>query len=256
MPKENLLFEKKMKAELEELPPIDGEDAWSERRQLLRDMMKKQRWSNFTTWPVVTQSLYSEMMASREEEKRQCYDRWESRMGRYHEKNGTVIHQMYSIWLWEKVTGRHISTLNHVAEFGAGYGEMALLLSDEPFQSYTIFDFPELVLLQKWYLNRNEVYPNGKFNYTFYDNAHDFAWEPEQRADLLIAICSMSEVSVELRKELLGPNIPKAMLIRYQNTWDGVNNNEWFNEFANLWYQTVHNSMAPMFPNHRYLIAW
>ena len=252
MPKENLLFEKKMKEELEALPPIEGKDAWSERRQQLRDIMKRQRWENFTKWPVVAQSLYSEMMASREEEKRLCHDRWESRMGQYDKNNGTVIHQMYSIWLWEKVTNRHISELEYVAEFGAGYGEMALLLSDEPFQRYSIIDFPELLLLQKWYLNRNDVYPNGKAEYHFFAKPYIKLPYP----DLLIAICSLSEAPTKLREEVLDINKPKSILIRYQNTWDGINNGKWFNEHAHECYQTVHNSVAPHFPNHRYLIAW
>lgn len=51
-----------------------------------------------------------------------------------------------------------MSNINSIFEFGAGYGGMCRLIYESGFQgNYTIFDFPELHTIQKYYLRKYSI---------------------------------------------------------------------------------------------------
>lgn len=234
---------------------VKGEDAWANRRRDLRKNMLNDDWFDFKQWGVVSASLYSESgiancIAEREALKPSP---WNLICDSFSPRNGTAIHQCYALWLYESITGRIVSSLGSIAEFGAGYGEMARILRMYNYIDYLhLYDFPELGILQEWYLELHGKLLDATY---FYDNVDEWVRGVDQ-PDLLIAQCSLSEVpDLQFREDILDVE-PKSLLIRYQVTWDGVNNKKWFTEFATGIYDNIYQEFAPEFTNHMYLIAW
>ena len=128
-----------------------------------------------------------------------------------------LIHQAYHIQRWEQETGRRINQLDTIAEFGGGYGAMALLCHRLGFEGeYVIYDLPEFALLQEYYL--------GQFG--LLDKVQ---WSTKcDGYDLTIALYSISEVEPDQRLALLPP--AKSYLFLYSGQWQEWNNVQWFRD--------------------------
>jgi len=86
---------------------------------------------------------------------------------------------------------------------------------------YTIFDFEEFNLLQRYYLNENNI-SDTKFCNTIQTLEN-------RQYDLLVATWSLSEAPRNIREDFLGGIKASNFLIAYQGSFEGVNNNEFFN---------------------------
>lgn len=206
--------------DVETIPPPF---TWERRRYELRNNLANSRIEEFKKWPTVNESLYTADSPAALDELAQLksndWDRW--RIIDTTPRNGTLIHQAYSLWQWETFTGRRVEDLASIAEFGAGYGEMAKLCFDLGFAgTYYIFDFPELVQLQRWFIG-----PNDRIIYC--SDVEQWQGKP---ADLFIAICSLSEAPVSLRNQILSAD--QSHLIRYQDWFTEVDNTVYFADFA------------------------
>jgi hypothetical protein len=160
--------------------------------------------------------------------------------------SNNMINQAYHVALWESTTGKRIDQLDTIIEFGGGYGAMALLCWRLGFRGkYIIFDLPEFSLLQQWFLSQEGV--------------ENVAWPKKVRAteaDLLIALYSLSETPTELRDNFLEKVGAKSYLFLYSPTWEGYNNEAYFNLFARdiddlKW----HSQLTPR-QTDSYLIGW
>ncbi len=80
---------------------------------------------------------------------------------------------------------------------------------------YAIYDFPEMQLLQRWYLESE--------GYTA-----DFVQE-SQPCGLFIATTSFSETTREFRDNF--PMQAQSYLFEWQEKWPGIDNREWFMNF-------------------------
>lgn len=128
-----------------------------------------------------------------------------------------LTHQAYHIQQWERTTGRNISTLDTIVEFGGGYGAMALLCHRLGFEGkYIIYDLPEFSLLQEYYLSQFGLLANVE-------------WNPKRKpkgVDLFMALYSLSEVPLLERTELRV--MAKSYLFLYSGNWEGWDNVMYF----------------------------
>lgn len=124
------------------------------------------------------------------------------------------------------VTGDFINLLpkyRSILEIGGGYGNMCSLVHDLGFKGqYSIFDFPEVHRIQKYYLERNDI------NANFITEVEDL-----NKVDLVIATWSLSEIPLEQRNEIM-KRIKQSYnwLVLYQeNAFNGgIDNSKYFQE--------------------------
>ena len=141
--------------------------------------------------------------------------------------------QYEHIGIWQQYTGLDITTLNSIVEFGGGYGAMLKCLRKLGFKgNYYGYDFPELLAIQRYY--------------TF----EDFSQPANGEYDLLISICAISESSLFDRQVFLDGKRFKHILIRYQATWDGIDNHKYFSS----WKGDKMNVKGQSYNDHWYLI--
>lgn len=129
-----------------------------------------------------------------------------------------MINQVYHLARWEIETGRSLSSLEHILEFGGGFGAMALAAHRLGFRGeYLIYDYPEFSLLQKWFLAEHNV-PVG----------HEPNPQPRRYTDLFIAIYSLSETPEAFRNAFLSELWADSYLFLYSSRFAEVDNLRWF----------------------------
>jgi hypothetical protein len=148
--------------------------------------------------------------------------------------SGNLIHYAFHLAQFEEATGIDLSRARSVLEFGGGYGGMCRLLRQLGQSGrYTIFDLPEMVALQEFYLSVHDfdVGPDR----TADDSVHCVADFPEpsergaeEHVDLFIATWSISETSLEFRESFLSRVNARNVLIAYQGSFGEINNAEFF----------------------------
>lgn len=127
--------------------------------------------------------------------------------------NTDPVYQDYHLNIWEKETGLKVSSLNSIVEFGGGYGAMIKQIYKRGFKGqYHSCDFPELLGLQMYYNPDIKIIA-----------------DIPAKADLMIAICSLSEADLLSRNAFLTSLEFDHHLIRYQYHWDGIDNHLYFN---------------------------
>ena len=246
---------RKRVSELPALPDRHERFTWLARRASLRHKIATSDPAKFLQWPVCKEALfvgdpdcimreYSELTASslwlRYARAVLSPDFGSPDRGRLSPYDGTIVHQLYHLMQWESRSDKTVDELSTIVEFGAGYGTMAMLCRRLGFTGrYVTQDFPELMLLQEFYLTNVGI-----------DDV-ECGGTPED-IDLFIALFSKSETELEYRTMLDASNY----LIGYQPKWDGWDNEEYFDRFSKsksdlVWfdYHSVH------FGNHKYLIG-
>ena len=163
----------------------------------------------------------------------------------YKKSSGNLIHQAYSI---AQLIGRFpfdIAQIKTIVEFGGGYGSMARLLFRLGFKGqYIIFDLPEFSYLQEYYLNAasigaqilTEPSPNQESAVILLSELEKLATQIKLsgRPDLFIALWSLSESPIALRKEIIRLVADaKTYLIAYQDKFEDIDNTAYFNEVGN-----------------------
>ena len=233
---------KEFKAEVAALPPLPPKaknaprHSWPRNRYHFRKRVRIGKPEEMLRWPEVYSVMFvghqaSYIPAEYKELKMQpdwddielalsepcfgdppLYENWTS---------GNLVHQMYHLRQWEMATGKRIRDMSSIFEFGGGYGAMALLTRQLGFEGdYYLYDFPEFLLLQEYYLS----------NTCGVENIHFIQEEPWTTCDLFIGCYSISEAPAEIRESVLGPR-HRSFLMVIQPSWEDVNNNEYFDNF-------------------------
>ncbi len=234
---------------------------WEFRRHVQRDDI-----AGFLNWSTVTATMFAgETPFIRSElEALRAQPDWESvwrpaiedsgvgrapRMSGEPSTNANMIHQAFHLMMWNKATLREVEDLETITEFGGGYGAMALVASRLGFRgTYRIVDFPELCLLQMYYLSQHELGCGVEFRESV-----------DQRSDLLVACYSLSEVPLTYRAGYLGDGRmdreAESYLLAMQDRWDDVDNLEWVREFT-CQHDNLQWSVFPMVrPGHWYAMG-
>lgn len=221
--------------DLLEAPLVKGSSQWQANRLALRQQMVAEDWGEFLRWSTIRAALYTGLTS----ETKARYDRLKSETnwdfwGKFLQDpgvgspdlendlggcSGTFINQGYYLWRWSQLTGGNVRDMPLIVEVGGGYGAMSVIcrrmgyVSPEP---YVIYDFPELHLLQAYYL--------GQLNLDFVPLS---TWKNfPVKVGLLMGIFSVSEMPLEERL-FLNDVSPQHFLFVFQ---------EQFGEFDNLSY--------------------
>lgn len=165
--------------------------------------------------------------------------------------SGNLVHHAYSLHQISDFLNHQ--SIDSIVEFGGGYGSMCRLLRNlDYFGRYTIFDLPEFLALQEFYLRSvDKKYINNTF---FKNKLTDL--KKIKKYDLLIATWSLSECSLELRNEFLTSIDCDCYLIAFQSEFEGINNMEYFKDFVNSMKSHQMKILAiDHLPNNYYLIG-
>ena len=169
--------------------------------------------------------------------------------------SGYSIHLTMHLAKWEECTWRKIEYLNTIVEFGGGYGLMCAIARRMGFTGqYVIADFPEMCLLQEYYL--------GNLGYEVDTRPIDDGGNHEslpQHVDLLIGCYSISEAPFGTRDRFLALANPDSMLITYQPEYEGKDNSTYFRLYSlthtEYTWQFILNPYFYCGEGHWYLIA-
>lgn len=183
------------------LPPPSPNGFWARIREAFRGHVKSEEsLDSFLTWPEINSTMFvgNAPYTGLELEALQHSPHWkryevalvEDALGSpvmYNRlTSGNLIHQCYHLMQWEAETGVQVNDLESIFEIGAGYGALCKIVRRLGFAGeYTIFDLPELALLQRWYLGELGIVAEW---------AGD---KPETvlAPDLLVALWSLSEMN-------------------------------------------------------------
>lgn len=225
---------KELKRKMAELPTLDmaPNHPWSRHRYELRQHCQRGNIGSFLTWstmiatmvvldaPYVKGEFHDTPHWLIPEEvdfggiQRLPWAQWTS---------GNAVHQAYHLWQWLRHSGKSIGELDRVFEFGGGYGAMCRMFREQGFEGeYLIYDFPECLLLQEYYLS-NTTHGDIKF----------LAELPAVEADLFIGLYSMSEADMKTRNAALAAVPAKSYLFAYQKTFKDYDNLGWFGGLPN-----------------------
>lgn len=249
-----------LRAAFASLPPLEGEapyHTWHRHRLSLREHAARDSFSDMLKWSTVVATMfvgtgavftpiqlerltprYLDVIGEPGVGNPALYEGWTS---------GNLIHQAYHLKQWEDATGKKVEELGEIFEIGGGYGAMALLCTRLGFRGrYIISDLPELVLLQKYYLNRCGV--------TGVEHVPDLSGEP----DLLIALYSITEMEIPDRWRIMENVKSKHLLLCHQPGFtpfkERVDNVAWSAEMVERYGGTRYNSDLPMLDGHWYVV--
>jgi putative sugar O-methyltransferase len=233
---------------------------WTSILATLRDLIMNDNINDFLNWNVIQNTMfyeahYEEFLALKSDKTLLPFLN-EDKVGSpkpyyaYRASSGNLIHHAYSILQLKKLIA--LSEIKSIFEIGGGYGSLRRLFSRLDFSGeYSIFDFPELLALQQYYLSK-VLGPLIQTNYISRPNQIKLS----ENGLLLIATWSLSEMPIALREEILSRIQPDFIFIAYQNSFDGINNKIYFSNletrFPNLKFVTYE---IQHLPGNYYLIG-
>jgi hypothetical protein len=229
-----------LKQAIQDLPPLPAHPkrfSWPRRQKEIRRHIERDGVDDMLKWSTMIETMfvgnapyipleyewldarYLDVISEPKVGNPELYEGWTS---------GNLIHQAYHLMQWEQKSGKRVEELDSIVEIGGGYGAMCLICRRLGFEGwYHIIDLPEFSLLQEYYLSniinvdKTTFCNNGAFPY-------------HATSNLCIGLWSVSEVPNKVdRKSLLRfSEFYKSFLFAYAPMWDGVNNMEWFANFA------------------------
>lgn len=266
---------------------ILSEPAWAGYVQNLKRMVLNDDPRRFLRWPVVLESMFVNNFPYVEREleylKRHAHwqQRWqpaikESGVGhptpywRYPQSSGNLIHHAYHIARFEDTTALPITAFDLIFEFGGGYGSMCRLTKNLGFNGrYLIFDLPHFSLLQRFFFESHgwsvlapEQFATAQRGILtisqFEQLEHALLARRAEARSLFIATWSLSESPEALRSKILAllDNFT-AVLIAYQDSFAGVDNNAYFSAWqAGQRHYVCREQAIAHLPGSQYLFCW
>ena len=209
------------------------ENSWNRYREVLQVKLKGDL-RDFLSWNFIRHTMYHE--AKKEEvqavHQSELWQRFPVRPSSFEPSAGNLIHHYYSILQLES-RGFQLDTANFIFEFGGGYGSLARIFYSIGFKgNYIIFDFPEFIVLQKFFLS-SVLSKNDYAKVVFIDRVDDLKdFVGPFHLDLCVGLWSISEAPVSLRNELFSFLKADWYLFAYQAEFEKVINYDWFTNFG------------------------
>ena len=142
--------------------------------------------------------------------------------------SGTMIIQATHLLEYKRKTGRHLVDSKSIVEFGGGYGALARMMQLWGYDGeYTIYDFPEMLEIQEYYLGDTDVW--------LVDSLDDI-----QKPETVIGFNSLGEAPYEVRDNFLNTLMPDEVFTTYQERYDSREG----------------KGMDRVYSNDMYFIAW
>jgi len=222
------------------LPRIEGEDAWAGHRRSIWNHMMNNPIEDFANWSTIQGTMFTgdldmidQMWELIKSSKRFPYyklamrEKWignppPSKIDQRTSAN--MIRMTYYAMVIEHFFHIEFEDVESVFEFGGGYGAFAYIARRLNFKgNYTLFDFPEMILLQQWYLETN-----GLYDFTFMSKMENV------EVDLLFSVSALSEAHPDVRDEVFNHVSFNRIFIEFQPRWDGWDNLDYFTKYAKV----------------------
>ena len=242
----------KMSQKLFRAKQVNGENYWSEMREILAHDFKTLPLERFKVWAsvldipfmsknnffdyirIVTQAMVDDLIISNAVKEpiigytKQDFDNHFSMFYDFPTTMNRIQHMAHLVIC--EYTPEQLSKMNTIVEYGAGIGDMADIVFKLGFKGrYIIFDFPEVINIQRWYHNAL-----GHKNIEYISSVEDIV-----DSDLSIATWSFTEMPISLRNEITAKTKSKNWLIAYSNKIFNIDNNTYIKE-----------NFVSMFTNH------
>lgn len=206
---------KELRSQVRALPPINSPNTpfWNAKREAFREQMLGGNLENFLNWPVSTQTISSNAHLFTKQElsmmpphyKSATYDTLVGNPNPYGHSSGSYIGAAYNFYILERETGYSIADMESVVEFGGGFGAMPAVARNLGFRgTWYMYDYPELLLLQEWYLSRCKVR-----NVEFIGEIDNL---PEE-CDFFVAIHSLNEAPRDTQERFINHVKPRSFLV-------------------------------------------
>jgi hypothetical protein len=218
-----------LKQEMSRLPEPE-QSHWPDwtnwRWQLWHNAQESEDWIH---WPIVHHCFLSDWLPVEE-----LWPLVESKLDRYgpamaplpgmvtlHGYDRNLVRLIACIAFWEQSTGKRIEDLKRIQEVGGGFGALALAIHRLGFRGeYGILDFPEMNLLQRWFLEQHGI-PLKLFR--------------DGPCDLLICNSSLSEMPIPEREAVISRAKAESYLFEHAPRYDNWDNAAWFAGFRAGW---------------------
>ncbi len=250
--KESRLIET-FRKKISSLPPLEftkensTSHKWLRRLNEMRQNILNKDPRNFTRWPDVAVTMYTEAPVLELEHLKNLpsWSTWEKALTEnpagnppeykaYPTSGGNLIHHAYHLSQLVEQHRISIPNMQYIFEFGGGYGSMARLFFQLGFKgTYVIFDLPEFSALQEYFLSsinlpiKIHTAPTQESNSVVLLSDISKLTKQLQGAhpNIFIATWSTSESPVKLRKKIENfARNSKHQLIGYQNLFGGIDN--------------------------------
>jgi hypothetical protein len=169
---------------------------------------------------------------------------------KYRKTSQPLVRHAQGLKIFEQYSGTKIDEIEYIFEFGGGYGGMCRVVHQLGFKgTYSIFDFPELNVLQEYYLKSSNL--NVRFGvpgatekgvFLISDLKDLESIIPNESHGLFIANWSISETPIEFRDAFFKNNIFNKInryLIVFQHKHCELDNIQYFSRF-----QTLNNNIS------------
>lgn len=239
-----------LRAKMLALPLVRPEDApsgpermWTEYKNELREDVANKDPREFLKWYIVDMTMGASLRRRNYLwlAKLSFWSVWREKIAnmshlylypyfKFPQTDGTTLSHAYHLAQLKERLGKEVTDVDLIVDFGGGFGSMCALTHAMGFTGkYIIFDWPEFLLLQEFYLKLQGVdTTNIKFVSTF----PDLRKEVGDKRGLLIATWSISETGENFRNEFFKNINPEYYIIGYQQSVAEVDNHEYFRKFA------------------------
>jgi len=213
---------------------------WEGMRKGIQNHLKNENISNFQNWGEIQQTMiahvanveYEYLISSKywniwKENLRETILKPKSHVI-FSESSENNLHHAYSLQRLMEETGHKLNEFDDIVEFGGGYGNVCRLFKVwGHHKKYYLYDIPELLEIQKYYLSENNVNEN-----IVYIQKHDVI-DSVSGNSLFLGMWSISEVPISERAVLL-ENLKffncKNIFLAMGGVFNTENNLKWLNE--------------------------
>lgn len=214
--------------------------AWENFNNQIKNHLINDDINNFMSWPIINQTMIAgiDLVEFNELQNSKYWGKWSTKLNedflkpnRYHlfpNSSTNNMHHAYSLNVMMEYLNFELNEFDTVIEFGGGYGNTCRLFKKWGHNGqYKIYDIPELIKIQKHYLNTNNVLENVNFleNLDIVDKFDDNS--------LFLGLWSISETPIPERKKML-TNLKffdcKNIFIAMGSSFFGEDNMKWIEE--------------------------
>jgi hypothetical protein len=148
---------------------------------------------------------------------------------KFKKTDGTTLSHAYHLAQLRSRLNVNVEEMDFIVEFGGGYGSMCALAYSLGFKGkYVIYDWPELILLQEFYLKLQGF---DTSTIAFVSDMQSLTEAVGNKRGLFIATWSLSESPIMLRTEFMKHINPDYYLFGYQRSFGEVNDHDYFVKF-------------------------